>query len=53
VELSYQKDHQFNFKNAKIELDQMGIQIQEAKPIRVPWFPRSLKDVDKIGQVLQ
>lgn len=30
----------------------MGIDLREANPIIVPWFPRTRSDINKIGQVL-
>ncbi len=53
LEISYNNDHHFNFQTAKAELESSGIQIREAGPITVPWFPRNFEDLDKIGQKLQ
>jgi ACT domain-containing protein len=52
IELSINADHHYIFEKAKADLEIMGIHLEEADPITVPWFPRTEKDIDLIGQVL-
>ena len=52
VDFSYHGSSKFNFGKAKSELESSGMKVTESDLIKVPWFPRDLNDINKIGQVL-
>ena len=52
LEISLMASHHYIYEKAKSDLEVHGITLEESDPIQVPWFPRTLKDVDLIGQVL-
>ena len=52
IDFSYHGSSKFNFNKAKSELESSGIKVIENNLIKVPWFPRSLNDINKIGKVL-